>query len=47
MLGRDMQALRKEVGHAKKIAFGEHTLGQHIDRLMEVVRSAEDVKNLM
>ena len=47
MLGRDMQALRKEVGHASKIARGEHTLGQHINRLLEVVRNAEDVKNLM
>lgn len=36
-----------EVMHASKIARGEHTLGQHIDRLMEVVGSAEDVKNLM
>ena len=26
MLGRDMQALRKEVGHASKIARGECTL---------------------
>lgn len=33
--------------HASKIAHGERTLGQHIDRLMEVVGSAEDVKNLM
>ena len=46
-LGRDMQDLRKKVVHASKIICGEHTLGQHIDRLMEVVGSAEDLKNLM
>ena len=47
MLGRDMQALRKEAGYARKITFGERTLGQHIDGLLEVIRSLEDVKNLM
>ena len=46
-LGRDMQDLRKEVVHASKIMRGERTLWQHIDRLMEVVGSVEDVKNLM
>ena len=46
-LVRYMQDLRKEVVHASKILCGKHTLGQHIDRLMEVVGSAEDVKNLM
>ena len=47
ILGSNMQALRKEVGHARKIARGECTLGQHIEKLMEVVESAKDVKNLM
>ena len=46
-LARNMQELRKVVMHASKIARGEHTLGQHIDRFMEVVGSAEDVKNIM
>ena len=26
---------------------GEHMLGQHIDRLSEVIGNAEEVKNLM
>lgn len=36
-----------EVVHTSKIARGERTLDQHIDMLMEVVGSVEDVKNLM
>lgn len=46
-LGREMQDLRTKVMHASKIARGERTLGQRIDRLMEVVGSVEDVKKLM
>ena len=42
-----MQDLRKEVGHASKIVCGERTLEQHIDRLMELVGSVKEVKNLM
>ena len=42
-----MQDLSKEVMHASKIARGERTLSQHIDRLVEVVGSTKDVKNLM
>ena len=33
--------------HVSKTARGERTLSQHIDRLMDVVGSAEDIKNLM
>lgn len=36
-----------EVVHAGKIVRGECTLGQHVDKIMEVVGSAEDVKNIM
>ena len=30
-----------------KIAQGERTLGQHIDRLLEVIGNAKEVKNVM
>ena len=30
-----------------KIAHGERALGQHIDRLLEVIGNAKEVKNLM
>ena len=46
-LGYEMQDLRKVVMHVSKTAGGERTLGQHIDRLLDVVGSAEDIKNLM
>lgn len=36
-----------KVVYASKTAHGEHTLSQHIGRLMEVVGSVEDVKKLM
>ena len=42
-----MQALLKDIGKARKMAHGECTLGQHIDRLLEVIDNIEDVKNLM
>ena len=43
-LGREMQESRTKVVHASKIAHGECTIDQHIDRLMEVVGSVEDFK---
>ena len=46
-LGCEIQDVRRVVMHVSKTACGEHTLGQHIDRLMEVVWSAKDVKNIM
>ena len=46
-LGCDIQDLRRVVTHVSKNARGERTLGQHIDRLLDVVGSAEDIKNLM
>ena len=30
-----------------KTTKGEHTLGQHIDKLLEVIGNANEVKNLM
>ena len=46
-LGRDMQFLKKEVEKTGKIAHGEHSLSQHIDRFMEMVGGTEDVKNMV
>ena len=47
VFGRDMQALWKNLGHVSQNAWGEPTLGQHIDRLSEVIGNEEEVKNLM
>ena len=46
-LGCDIQDLRRVVTHVSQTARGERTLGQHIDRLLDVVGSAEDIKNIM
>lgn len=42
-----MVLLNKEMDHLIKMARGERTLGQHIDKLSEVIGNAEEVKNLM
>ena len=39
--------LGKEIEQVSKIARGEHTLGQHIDRLSEVIGDEKQVENLM
>ncbi len=39
--------LNKEMEQFSKMARGERTLGQHIDKLSEVIGNAEEVKNLM
>ena len=42
-----MQFIVKEFEPLSKMARGERTLGQHIDRLFEVTGNAKEVKNLM
>ena len=42
-LGCDIQDLRRVVTHVSKTAHGESTLGQHIDRLLDVVGRAKDI----
>ena len=39
--------LNKDMEQFSKIARGERTLGQHIDKLSKVIGDAEEVKNLM
>ena len=46
-LGRDMQFLKNDIKNTGKIARGERSLSQRIDRFMEMVGSAEDVKNMV
>ena len=46
-LGCEMQDLRRVVTHVSKTTRDEHTIGQHIDRLLDVVGNAKDIKNLM
>lgn len=46
-LKQKMQVISKDFGQLNKTARGERTLGQHIDRLSEVIGNAEEVKNLM
>lgn len=47
ILKHKMVLLNKEMEHLSKTARGERTLGQHIDKLSEVIGNAEEVKNLM
>lgn len=47
ILKQKMQLIGKEVEQVSKLAKGEHTLGQHIDWLSEVIGNVEEVKNLM
>ena len=43
----NIQDLRRVFMHVSKIACDERNLGQHIDRLLDVVGSTKDIKNLM
>ena len=45
ILKQQMQFFGKEVEQVSKIARGEHTLGQHINQLLEVIGNVEEVKN--
>ena len=42
-----MVLLNKEMDQLRKMGRGERTLGKHIDKLLEVIRDAKEVKNLM
>ena len=44
---QQMQVICKDFEQISMMARGEHTLGQHIDRLLEVIGNVEEVKNLM
>lgn len=46
-LKQQMQVISKDFEQLNKMAKGENTLGQHIDKLYEVIGNAEEVKNLM
>ena len=42
-----MVLLIKEMDHLTKMAKGERTLGQHIDKLSKVIGNVEEVKNVL
>ena len=46
-LKQQMQFIVKEVEQVSKLARGERTLGQHIDRLSEVIGHAKEFRDLM
>lgn len=46
-LKQQMQDISRDFDQLSKTTKGERTLGQHIDRLSEVISNAEEVKNLM
>ena len=47
ILKHQMQPLGKDMEQLSKTSKGERTLGQHIDKLSEVIGNAKEVKNLM
>ena len=47
ILKHQMQLVGKEMDQLSKTSRGEQTLGQHIDKLSEVIGNAKEVKNLM
>lgn len=47
ILKHKMVLLNKEMEHLSKTARRERTLGQHIDKLSDVIGNAKEVKNLM
>ena len=47
ILKHKMFLLNKEMEQLSKMARGERTLGQHIDKLSKIIGNAEEVKNLM
>ena len=47
ILKHQMQLLGKEMEQLSKTSRGEKTLGQHIDKLLEVIGNVEEVKNVM
>lgn len=47
IMKEQMQDIRREFEHLSKTNRGEKTLGQHLDRLSNVIGNVEEVKNLM